>query len=590
MEHILEKVTVAEKKHKSRLGTLAATAICGNDITSSCLYVSSLALLYAGQWAWVSLLMVSGVLYFYRSIYGEVVGALPLNGGAYNALLNTTSKFVASAAACFTILSYMATAVLSGYEAMHYLKSVWAGLPVTEATIALLALFVLLTIKGIGESAKFATVIFLLHLATLAVLLSIGVWTVAQIGPQIFWDNFNLPREGSLLSALFLGFSASMLGISGFESSANFVEEQQAGVFQKTLRNMWIAVTIINPCIAFLALALTPMVEISSHQEALLSHLAAISGGPWLIWVVGIDAMLVLSGAVLTSFIGVTGLVHRMALDRCLPQFLLKTNRFGTQYRIVIAFFLLAVSILLVTQGRLTELAGVYTISFLSVMVLFGFGNLLLKIRRSALKRPVRSSGLGVIIATGSVLVALSGNVSMNPRYMQIFLQYFAPTICVVFIMLHRMMLLKSCLFLIRKLSSKFIHTARALTRQLHNKIDEINSQQIVFFTRGGNLQNLNQAMLYIRRNENTNRIKIVNVVQNERQVPGNLASDIEFLSRAYPEIEIEFVVYHGAFCPALIQELSKRWSIPPNFMFIGSPNASFTHNLADLGGIRLII
>jgi hypothetical protein len=32
---------------------------------------------------------------------------------------------------------------------------------------------------------------------------------------------------------LFLGFSAAMLGISGFESSANFVEEQ--GVFQ-TLR------------------------------------------------------------------------------------------------------------------------------------------------------------------------------------------------------------------------------------------------------------------------------------------------------------------------------------------------------------------
>ena len=62
MEHILEKVTVAEKKHKSRLGTLAATAICGNDITSSCLYVSSLALLYAGQWAWVSLLIVSVVL------------------------------------------------------------------------------------------------------------------------------------------------------------------------------------------------------------------------------------------------------------------------------------------------------------------------------------------------------------------------------------------------------------------------------------------------------------------------------------------------------------------------------------------------
>jgi hypothetical protein len=42
-----------------------------------------------------------------------------------------------------------------------------------------------------------------------------------------------------------------MLGISGFESSANFVEEQQPHVFPKTLRNMWIVVSIVNPLLAF---------------------------------------------------------------------------------------------------------------------------------------------------------------------------------------------------------------------------------------------------------------------------------------------------------------------------------------------------
>lgn len=83
---------------KGGMGQLAATAICGNDITSSCLYVSALAIIYAGRWAPVVLLMVAGVLFLFRSIYAEVVGALPLNGGAYNALLNTTSKYRASIA------------------------------------------------------------------------------------------------------------------------------------------------------------------------------------------------------------------------------------------------------------------------------------------------------------------------------------------------------------------------------------------------------------------------------------------------------------------------------------------------------------
>ena len=60
------------------LKELPATAICGNDISSSCLYVSALSIIYAGKFAWVALLMVAGVLYLFRKIYGEVVGALPL--------------------------------------------------------------------------------------------------------------------------------------------------------------------------------------------------------------------------------------------------------------------------------------------------------------------------------------------------------------------------------------------------------------------------------------------------------------------------------------------------------------------------------
>ena len=72
-----------------------------------------------------------------------------------------------------------------------------------------------------------------------------------------------------------------------------------------------------------------------------------------------VDAVAVLSGAVLTSFVGVTGLVHRMSLDQCFPRFLLKANRRGTFHRIIIGFFLLCSSILLLTGGNLLNLAGV---------------------------------------------------------------------------------------------------------------------------------------------------------------------------------------------------------------------------------------
>jgi amino acid transporter len=574
---------------KGGLSELPATAICGNDITSSCLYVSALAIVQAGRWAWLVLLIVAAVLYLFRKIYGEVVGALPLNGGAYNALLNTTSKSLASMAACLTLLSYMATAVISASEAMHYAHTFWTSMPVMGATVCLLSIFMALTILGIGESSKVAVAIFATHLGTLTLLLLVGAYFILNHGLDTLTANFSI-RMADPGKAVVFGFAAAMLGISGFESSANFVEEQAEGVFPKTLRNMWLAVTVFNPGMALLALALVPIPEVSQHQEALLAHMGDVAGGSWLAWLISLDASLVLSGAVLTSYVGVTGLVRRMTLDRCLPQFLLKSNRRGSSHRIIIAFFLLSVSILLITRGQLEALAGVYTISFLAVMTLFAGGNILLKVKRARLPRPVRASWLALALAIAATLTGLVGNIAMHPAYFGVFLEYLVPTALVVAVMLGRIGLMEALLFFVRAISEAIGSLTAQVSTKIQKRIDQINSQQMVFFTRGDNLANLNEAMLYVRKNEHTNRIKVVTVVKDEKDVPLKLKNDLSFLDEAYPEVHIELVVVKGTFGPDLIQELSKKWRIPANFMFIGSPGDHFVYGLAELGGVRLII
>src|SRR6185437_2697668 len=92
---------------------------------------------------------------------------------------------------------------------------------------------------GIGESSIVAVIIFITHLSVLLLLIGSGIYFLAANGFDIAKINFHSPLKGSISNALFLGFSTAMLGISGFESSANFVEEQKPGVFPKTLRNMW---------------------------------------------------------------------------------------------------------------------------------------------------------------------------------------------------------------------------------------------------------------------------------------------------------------------------------------------------------------
>ena len=577
--------------HK-KLNQWYATAICGNDITSSVLYVSALTIGVAGQYAWIALLMVAATLFLFRKIYGEVVGALPLNGGAYNVLLNTTTKGNASLAATLTILSYMATAVISASEGMHYLHYIFETISVNWATFILLFFFLCLTILGISESAIVALVIFIFHLVCMLLLIIFCVVFIGNNGLTYLADNWHMPIPGNrgLFTALIVGFSAAMLGISGFESSANFVEEQQQGVFPKTLRNMWIAVSVLNPLMAILAISIMPLSEVGANSNSFLTHMAEITGGKTLATFISVNAVTVLSGAVLTSFVGVNGLIKRMTLDRILPNFFLKENKQGSTYRILILFFALCVSVLVVTDGEIGPLAGVYAISFLTVMAFFAIGNILLKIRRSKLPRPEVASSFSVLVALIAVLIALHGTIEANPEYLITFLDYFIPSIVIVFAMLARKDIMLFLANVLRSFPIKYRKRFIKGERSLYKSIKDLTKQQFIFFSKGDDISTLNKVMMYLHENEDTNRVKIISVLEKYESPTYQFLADFDALDRAYPAIDMEYIIEEGQFTPEKVEELSQRYNIPKNFMFLSSPGERFSHRVEDLGGVRLIL
>jgi hypothetical protein len=122
-------------------------------------------------------------------------------------------------------------------------------------------------------------------------------------------------------------------------------------------------------------------------------------------------------------------------------------------------------------------------------------------------------------------------------------------------------------------------------------KLEEIKNQRVVFFTKGDNLANLNRAALYVLQNEQTKRLKVVHVYQDESEIDrGHLAEQLRTLDEVYPELRIDLVLVQGKFGPELIENLSKRLGVPKNYMFLGTPGDRFPHNIAELGGVRLII
>jgi hypothetical protein len=206
------------------------------------------------------------------------------------------------------------------------------------------------------------------------------------------------------------------------------------------------------------------------------------------------------------------------------------------------------------------------------------------------LPRPERSSWLGLLIAIAAVLVAIVGNAIMNPQYLGVFMDYFLPALLVVIIMLNRTLLLRVILNVMKYIFEPIQNFVGNFNKSILKKIDDINSQEFVYFTKDDDVETLNKVMLYIKKNEHTKKLKIVSAVNEGYQTNEQFLTDIDVLDREYPSVKIEFITIEAKFGPELIYRLSEKWDIPVNFMFIGSPGDHFPYRIEELGGVRLII
>ena len=164
----------------------------------------------------------------------------------------------------------------------------------------------------------------------------------------------------------------------------------------------------------------------------------------WLRKLVSVDAFLVLSGSVLTSYVGVTGLIHRMSLDRCLPGFLLAENRFfHTRHFIIFGFFGVCTSLFYIVNRRVLILGSIYAIAFLCVMALFASGNLLLKYKRPRIRREYKARVITVLLGLVAVVLGIYGNIVINLANMKYFILYLGVTLLCVIIMFQRVRILK---------------------------------------------------------------------------------------------------------------------------------------------------
>ncbi|TPX63091.1 hypothetical protein CcCBS67573_g08769 [Chytriomyces confervae] len=515
--HILRDSPACPSTANPKIGVWAATAIAANDIVGSVLYTIGVVTVVAGKLAPVCLLLVSATLFFpFSQIIRQVGSRIPLNGGVYSCMFLTSTKGMAAVAACCSILDYISTATVSASSAASYFYFEFGFLNVYWSSVGLLAIFGLLAMMGARESSSVSIAILCTHMVTMLLVAIACFHQFRTTGTSILASNFQTssisPRGWPM--DLFLGYCVGMLGVTGFETSSNYIEEQADGVFPKTLRNMCFLVLGTNPIMAFLALCVLPIDSIVANTSTVISVMADVSFGKWLRIAVAIDAVIVLCGGVLTAFVGASGLLESMANDNLLPSIFM---------------------------------------SFLSVLGMFALCSLIIRVRSEreaggdGLEPTPAGVGVGIVLGVGVVLLAIIGNAINSPAMLQTFAIFFAGLLALVYLVLNR------------------VHFARVLSGGWLGfeklEIDQCNLWT-AYFTNGESLHHLNHVIQYVLQNEPTSRLIIVHCFEARSSIPKSLDANCRVLDHVYPDLRLDLVLVQCKFQGDVVSRIAKKLGV----------------------------
>jgi amino acid transporter len=414
------KVVVATTVALSFISFWRAAAVVLNDLASTMFYIGGITEQAIGKSApW----MVLGVMLFsfaVRSVYMESCSMF-VRGGVYIVVRDSIGPTVAKLSVSSLVVDYILTGPISVVAAGQYLgrlinelnevlHQAWRLDPNSFSvffSVAVTAYFWWSNIKGVPESSSKALrimqittvmVVALLIWCPLTLLLRGG----AQLPPPPTPQNLHLTAEswGWLNGTFFTQISFvvvivalghSLLAMSGFETLAQVYRE----LAYPKLKNLSITANIIctyavisTGLISLFAVMIIPDSTRSHFYDNMIGGLVMNLAGPSLLKLgfhlfVVVVGVLILSGAVNTSLIGVNGVLNRVAEDGVLLDWFRKPHRkYGTTYRILNTMALLQIATIIASRGDVLLLGEAYAFGVVWSFALKALGVLVLRYQR----------------------------------------------------------------------------------------------------------------------------------------------------------------------------------------------------------------
>ena len=368
--------------HKLSLIAFFAWVGLGADGLSSSCYGPPEAFLALGKHVYLSIFVALAsalTILIISASYSQIIELFPSGGGGYLVASKLLSPNVGMVSGCALLIDYVLTitvSVASGTEA------IFSFLPVRflpyrlEFDVAVLAVLIMLNLRGIKESVLPLVPIFLAFVVTHAFVIIYAVAGNMGNVPHLFSatavDVRNAHAEIGLLGMFFVMMRAYSMGagtytgIEAVSNGMNALREPKVKTAKHTMSYMAISltVTVVGLMVAYLIYNVS--FQPGKTLNAVLFEKVTANWGNWgytFVLITLFSEATLLYVAAQTGFLDGPRVLANMSLDRWFPsRFAMLTDRFVSQNGILI-MGLSAIVIMLFAHGSVTFMIVLYSIN-----------------------------------------------------------------------------------------------------------------------------------------------------------------------------------------------------------------------------------
>lgn len=387
---------------KRVLGVFDLFAIGYGDLGSSIYYALGIATLFALGATPLAFLLAGFVFVCTALSYAEMSAAFHESGGSASYARHAFNDLISFTAGWGLLLDYIVTIAISAFTIGPYLSYFFPALNDTFVqtvfTVGVIVALLFLNIVGSKESTRTSFFLMIFTVFTQLIVIIVGLLSIEDLSK--FFSQIVINKAGVNFSPswdeFFKGTAMAMVAYTGIESIAQLSAETRTPV-----RTMPRAILITVGVLIFMYFGLTyvgfsvlsPFELGHTYEEnpiaGIVAHLPWGSAllTPW----VGILAAVTLFVAANAGLIGASRLSFNMGENYQLPRFLYKLHpRFRTPYTALGFFALLAITIVVLSRGRMSYLADLYNfgaqIAFFSTQMSL----IVLRIKKPDLRRPFK--------------------------------------------------------------------------------------------------------------------------------------------------------------------------------------------------------